>query len=71
MCMEIKIRNVKLKEAKPGFFLTIGETFVEGRRKDDDDPVSVSNTWAITREELTDLKDAVDEMLEKTKDDEV
>lgn len=64
MCKEIRIRNVKIKEAKPGFFLTIGETLIEGRREDDQGaPTRVENTWSISEEELLDLRDAIDRII--------
>ncbi len=66
MSNEITIRNVKIKEATPGYFLTIGETFVAGRRSDDKGtPTRVENTWAISEQELLDLKVAIEEILAK------
>lgn len=65
MSKEITIRNVKIKKAEPGYFLTIGETFVEGRRESDDAPVRVDNTWAITEDDLMDLKEAIDKIIEQ------
>ena len=66
MSNEITIRNVKIKEAAPGYFLTIGETFVKGRRADDSEAQTrVENTWSVTEEELLDLKVAIEEILAK------
>lgn len=64
MGKEVTIRNVKIKEAEPGYFLTIGETIVEGRRSDDDGtPARVENTWSVTEQELIDLKTVIEQVL--------